>query len=106
MDFNKAEPTCSKTNFPFTKWSFFVHSATRIEPYVHPSLNSILELCRTFPIVVKSVMTSCLWDEYQFHVRSPNFYKMNSPEKMLANSVIGRTKIATNISAKAKFRIK
>ena len=34
--------------FGLTKWSFFVHSTMRNAPYVHPRLDSILELCRTF----------------------------------------------------------
>ena len=29
---------------------FFVHSATRNVPYLHPRLHLIIELCRTFPI--------------------------------------------------------
>ena len=31
---------------------FFVHSTTGNAPYVHPRLDSILELCLTFPIVI------------------------------------------------------
>ena len=45
MDFNRA-------NFPqfqLTKWSFFLQSTTHNAPYVHPRLDSILEMCRTFP---------------------------------------------------------
>ena len=30
--------------------AFGVQSATRNEPYVHPRLDSVFELCRTFPI--------------------------------------------------------
>ena len=35
--------------FRLTKWSFLVHSTTRIASYIHPSHDSILELWRTFP---------------------------------------------------------
>ena len=34
---------------------FFVHSTTRNAPYVQPRLESILELCWTFPFVVCDV---------------------------------------------------
>ena len=39
----------SLCQFRLIKWSFFVHSTTRDAPYVHPRLDSILELWRTFP---------------------------------------------------------
>ena len=42
----------SLRQFRVTKWSFFVHSTTRNAPNVQPRLDSILELCRTFPIEV------------------------------------------------------
>ena len=51
MDYNRAEPTCYRTyfclrQFQLTKWSLFVHTTTRINaPYVHPMLDSILDLC-------------------------------------------------------------
>ena len=41
----------SLRQFWLIKLSFFVHSTTRIAHYVHPRLDSILELCQTFPIV-------------------------------------------------------
>ena len=52
MDFTKAELTMS--NFPFAfpaskMERLVVRSTTRIAPYVHPRLDSILELCRTLP---------------------------------------------------------
>ena len=56
MDLDTAEPTMSQNQsslrqFPLTKWSFSVHSTTtRIVPYVHSRLDSILELNRAFPI--------------------------------------------------------
>ena len=34
--------------FRLTKWSFFVHSTVRNAPYVHPRLDSIIELCWIF----------------------------------------------------------
>ena len=37
------------TPVPVNKKEFFVHSATRNAPYIHPSHDSILELWRTFP---------------------------------------------------------
>ena len=40
----------SLRQFQLIKWSFFEHSTTRNGPYVHLRLDSILELCRTFPI--------------------------------------------------------
>ena len=40
----------SLRQFRLIKWSFFVHSTTRNAPYVHQRLDSIVELCRTFPI--------------------------------------------------------
>ena len=43
----------SLRQFWLTKSSFFVHSTTRNAPYVHPRLDSILKLCRTFPIPVE-----------------------------------------------------
>ena len=60
MDFNRAEPTCYRTNFPYasfriTKWSLFIHSTTHNAPYVHPRLDSILELCPAFPIELMTV---------------------------------------------------
>ena len=55
MDFNRAEPTRYLTNFlrqlRLTKLNFFrTCSTTRNAPCVHPRLDSILELCPTFPI--------------------------------------------------------
>ena len=57
MDFNRAEPTSHATELifvtpvPANKMEFFfIHSTTRNAPYVHLRLDSILELCRTFPI--------------------------------------------------------
>ena len=56
MDFNRDEPTCYRSHFPsegqfgLTKWSFVVHSTTHNVPYVHPRLDSILELSQTFQI--------------------------------------------------------
>ena len=51
MDFNRAG---TELEFPYAssglKWSFFVHSTTYNAPYVHPRLDSILELCQTYPI--------------------------------------------------------
>ena len=39
------------TPFPAeTKWIVLVPITTRNAPYVYPRLDSILELCRTFPI--------------------------------------------------------
>ena len=56
MDFNRAEPTCYRANslfqFRLKKWSFQVQSITRSVPYVHSRLDSILELCRAFWIVL------------------------------------------------------
>ena len=53
MDFNTADPNASELfslrQFRLTKVSFFVHSTTRNARYVHLRLDSILELCRTFP---------------------------------------------------------
>ena len=40
----------SLRQFRLTKLNFFVHSITRIAPKVHPRLDLILKLCRTFPI--------------------------------------------------------
>ena len=47
MDFNRAEPTFSLHKFGLTKWSLFVHSNA---PYVHPRLDSVLQLCWAFQI--------------------------------------------------------
>ena len=33
-----------------TKWNFFVHSNMRNAPYIHPRLDSFLELCQIFLI--------------------------------------------------------
>ena len=56
MDFNRAEPTYYRANslfqFRLTKWSFQVQSITRSVPYVHSRLDSILELCQAFWIVL------------------------------------------------------
>ena len=56
MDFNRAEPTCYRTNFPYTssktKWSFLVHRTRGNAPYVLLRLDSILELCLASPIVM------------------------------------------------------
>ena len=35
--------------FRLIKWSFSVHSITRNAPYVHPRLDSLLDMCRAFP---------------------------------------------------------
>ena len=53
--------------FRLTKWSFFVHSTTRNAPYVHPRLDSILVLCRTFsidcnPFITKLIITQ-IWND-------------------------------------------
>ena len=60
MDFIRTELTCKKkhTNFPYVlpanKMSFFVHDTTPNEPYVHPRLDSILDLCAKYkpPLVM------------------------------------------------------
>ena len=39
----------SLPHFWLINWSFFVHSTTRNTPYVQMRLDSILELCQTFP---------------------------------------------------------
>ena len=46
----------SLSQFRLTKWSFFVHKTTRNVPYVHPRLDSILELCRSVPIGFECVV--------------------------------------------------
>ena len=43
--------------FRLTKWNFFLHSTTRNAPYVHPMLDWILELYRTFAIDVEACHT-------------------------------------------------
>ena len=54
MDFNRAEPTYYRTIFltpvPGSKTELFVLTTMHNSPYLHPRLNSILELCQTFPI--------------------------------------------------------
>ena len=47
----------SLRQYQLKKWSFFVHSTTRDAPYVHPRLDSILELCRRFPNAIICVMS-------------------------------------------------
>ena len=56
MEFNWLHYLCSLRQFRQTKWSIFVHSPTLNVPYVHvhPRFDSILELCRTFPIGAQS----------------------------------------------------
>ena len=49
------------------KWSFFIHSTTRTAPYVHPRLDSILELCRAFLI-----LNLRLWNPTCFQVIAKN----------------------------------
>ena len=53
----------SLRQFWLTKWSFFVHSTTRNVPCVHLRLDSILELCRTFPIALMIVKTNVRYIE-------------------------------------------
>ena len=49
-----------------TKWSFFVHSSTPNALYVHPRLDSILELCWAFPIATKYVSLVIIKDDKAF----------------------------------------
>ena len=42
------------------KIKLFFHSTTRNEPYVHPRLDAIPKLCRTFPIVHVCVLNILL----------------------------------------------
>ena len=55
IDFERTGPICYSTIFTYVSSSFFVYSTTRYVPYVHPSLDSILEKCQTFPIVMISL---------------------------------------------------
>ena len=52
MDFNRAEATCFITYFPSasSRKQNGAYSTTRSALYVHPRLDSILELCRALPI--------------------------------------------------------
>ena len=54
MDFNRAEPTCSRTNFLMSvranKMQLFVLFTSHNTPNVHLRLDSILKLCWTFQI--------------------------------------------------------
>ena len=55
MDLTRLNPHATElillTPVPANEWSFFVHSSTRNAAYVHPRLDSLLELCWKFPIV-------------------------------------------------------
>ena len=55
MGFDRAEPHMQLNKFSLRqsrlKWSFFIRNTMRNAPYVHPRLDSILELCQTFQIV-------------------------------------------------------
>ena len=42
--------------FLLIKWSFYIHSTTRNAPYVHPRLDLILELCRTFLMEAEGII--------------------------------------------------
>ena len=54
--------TYSLRQVRLTKWSFFEHITTRNAHYVHPRLDSILELCRpTFQIVLSMTSLSKIW---------------------------------------------
>ena len=60
---NRVESTCNRANFPLQfrliKWSFFfIQTTMRSAQYLHPRLDSILELCGTFPIAL--VCDNCL----------------------------------------------
>ena len=57
----------SLRQFRLTKWSFVVHSTTRNAPYVHPKLDSNLELCRTFPIAWSSDMRSTVLNAFYWY---------------------------------------
>ena len=46
MDFNRAEPTCYRTNFPYASSGYFVHNTTRNAAYVHQRLSSVFKLCQ------------------------------------------------------------
>ena len=64
MDFNRAERTCYRTNIPNASsgyqngaFSYIVVPAIKMELFrtstiVMPRLDSTLELCRAFPIVI------------------------------------------------------
>ena len=66
----------SLLQFRLEKWSFFAHSTTRNVPYIHPRLDSILELCRAFQIDLSAWcgrIAYCCDADVRWHARIQEF---------------------------------